>query len=457
MSEKKEIRNGVPFVFSTYKQTAPNGNVITSTVGEPAVISVPGLKDYILAPDEATGITENKYLMQRNSIAWVDQTHLLLTKGEEDLPISGIFLLDITTGKEEKILDAYYYYSISASPSGKYLAIRKVGPGGMKDELHDGRGSSSLVIFEFATKRFQTIGDDPQTFGWTTTKEISQGPGEPGFFSPSACNSNCMVGGLSYALPFICGQAYRVSRDGQNCTPAECNLVSGTTAYIGGGATNPHGNPSIDFTDQGVGGTTEDHLPVLASAYGFVAQAGWQNPGITTCTELAYAGQRVVIAHSDGTYTLYGHMSSISVVVGQMIAQGQQLGLEGHTGHCDPCDFEHIHFQRATSSGFGSTCCWTQFTELANNCTPTKGYIYLSKNGSCSMPCVNGGTLPACGGVFTGSTSGSDTRATYFVTTSSGGNLATVNLSGPEKMYQITSGVSGTMSAKSMLSFRVEV
>jgi len=43
-------------------------------------------------------------------------------------------------------------------------------------------------------------------------------------------------------------------------------------------------------------------------------------------------GQMVVVNHGDGYYTLYGHLSSISVSTGQEVVPGQTIGLSGDTG-----------------------------------------------------------------------------------------------------------------------------
>jgi len=43
-------------------------------------------------------------------------------------------------------------------------------------------------------------------------------------------------------------------------------------------------------------------------------------------------GQIVILNHGDGYYTLYGHLSDISVSVGQEIAPGQAIGSSGETG-----------------------------------------------------------------------------------------------------------------------------
>ena len=43
-------------------------------------------------------------------------------------------------------------------------------------------------------------------------------------------------------------------------------------------------------------------------------------------------GQLVILNHGDGYYTLYGHLSSISVSVGNEVASGQTVGRSGETG-----------------------------------------------------------------------------------------------------------------------------
>lgn len=75
--------------------------------------------------------------------------------------------------------------------------------------------------------------------------------------------------------------------------------------------------------------------PIMASASGTVLIArsqGW-NGGY---------GRYVVIAHPNGTQTLYSHMQSVGVTVGQYIQQGWQIGTIGSTGQSTGC---HVHFE----------------------------------------------------------------------------------------------------------------
>lgn len=78
---------------------------------------------------------------------------------------------------------------------------------------------------------------------------------------------------------------------------------------------------------------------VYASNSGTVIQAGW-NGGF---------GISVMISHADGITTLYGHMSSYSVSVGQQVTKGDVIGQCGSTGNSTG---PHIHF---TMYKIGST------------------------------------------------------------------------------------------------------
>jgi len=53
-------------------------------------------------------------------------------------------------------------------------------------------------------------------------------------------------------------------------------------------------------------------------------------------------GTHIVIDHGDGFQTLYGHMSSYSVGVGQWVNQGQVIGVMGNTGWSTGV---HVHFK----------------------------------------------------------------------------------------------------------------
>ncbi|APU42582.1 M23 family metallopeptidase [Streptomyces sp. NPDC056254] len=116
-------------------------------------------------------------------------------------------------------------------------------------------------------------------------------------------------------------------------SPLDGSYVS-TQYKAGGGMWSSGSHTGIDF--HAASGTS-----VHAVGFGTVVEAGWGG---------AY-GNNVVIKHNDGTFTQYGHLSSLSVSVGQQVTPGQQIGLSGSTGNSSG---PHLHFEARTGSQYGS-------------------------------------------------------------------------------------------------------
>lgn len=72
--------------------------------------------------------------------------------------------------------------------------------------------------------------------------------------------------------------------------------------------------------------------PVKAAAAGRVTYSGWAD---------GY-GKLVIIRHSNGIETRYGHNSKLSVSVGQYVEQGTTVALSGNTGFSTG---PHLHFE----------------------------------------------------------------------------------------------------------------
>lgn len=53
-------------------------------------------------------------------------------------------------------------------------------------------------------------------------------------------------------------------------------------------------------------------------------------------------GLHIIITHSNGYSTLYGHLSAVSVSSGQRVSQGQKIGKIGNTGASRG---NHLHFE----------------------------------------------------------------------------------------------------------------
>ena len=73
------------------------------------------------------------------------------------------------------------------------------------------------------------------------------------------------------------------------------------------------------------------NVPVLAANAGKVVNADW----------LGIYGNCVIIDHGMGVFSLYGHLSSLDVKVGDSVTKGQTLGRSGMTGLAAG---DHLHF-----------------------------------------------------------------------------------------------------------------
>ena len=90
----------------------------------------------------------------------------------------------------------------------------------------------------------------------------------------------------------------------------------------------PHDHFGIDLSN-GCGQT------VRAATAGVVTFSGWTTGGW---------GNRIIVAHADGSKTGYAHMQMGSLLVkeGDPVEAGQPIGLEGNTGVGTGC---HLHFE----------------------------------------------------------------------------------------------------------------
>ncbi|MCR8558755.1 M23 family metallopeptidase [Mucilaginibacter sp. BJC16-A38] len=113
-------------------------------------------------------------------------------------------------------------------------------------------------------------------------------------------------------------------------TPMGYPRVSSLTSYFGYrsdpfNSASAEFHPGIDFK-----GNRGDEAKCTAT--GKVVFAGWYG-GYGNC---------VRIAHANSFETLYGHLSKISVRVGQEVTVGQKIGEVGSTGHSTGT---HLHYE----------------------------------------------------------------------------------------------------------------
>lgn len=123
------------------------------------------------------------------------------------------------------------------------------------------------------------------------------------------------------------------------------STVGGRTSPGGVGSTNHKG------TDIGRVGYTSE---IYAAKSGTV---------IISTYSSSY-GNYVVLSHGSGNTTLYAHMSSRKVSVGQKVSQGDVIGITGSTGHSTG---PHLHFE-ITEGG-------VRINPLSHGAQPRKGYL----------------------------------------------------------------------------------
>jgi murein DD-endopeptidase MepM/ murein hydrolase activator NlpD len=105
------------------------------------------------------------------------------------------------------------------------------------------------------------------------------------------------------------------------------------------------------------GGTREPHhgvefpnpsgTPVHAAADGVVLFAGPDQAALFSPWQNFY-GNVVVIEHASKLYTLYAHLSKVTVVAGQLVRAGDQVGEVGRTGVAIG---SHLHFEVRQGNG----------------------------------------------------------------------------------------------------------
>lgn len=124
------------------------------------------------------------------------------------------------------------------------------------------------------------------------------------------------------------GQSYETKSLGSISFIWPCPASGRITSAFGGRSSPTEGASS---NHQGIDIGAPTGSSILAAASGSVVIA----------TYSASAGNYVMINHGGGVYTVYMHMNSIGVSVGQSVSQGQQIGTVGSTGYSTG---PHLHF-----------------------------------------------------------------------------------------------------------------
>jgi murein DD-endopeptidase MepM/ murein hydrolase activator NlpD len=125
-------------------------------------------------------------------------------------------------------------------------------------------------------------------------------------------------------------------------TAVRSDAVAAPAAPAEGGASREHlvrfawpthGTITQGFFDYhpGIDIANDVGTPEVAADAGQVVFAGWGSYGIY-----------VEIDHGNGFHTIYGHLSVVTVTTGQVLSQGQRIGLMGATGRASG---PHLHFE----------------------------------------------------------------------------------------------------------------
>ncbi|WP_307067313.1 M23 family metallopeptidase [Alkalibacillus filiformis] len=101
---------------------------------------------------------------------------------------------------------------------------------------------------------------------------------------------------------------------------------------VGGTITSTYG-PRWGSHHDGIDIAGVSNRSILAADNGVVVEAGYHSGG---------HGNRVIIDHNNGYRTLYAHLSSIGVNVGETVKQGSTIGQMGSTGRSTGV---HLHFE----------------------------------------------------------------------------------------------------------------
>ncbi|MBQ9493693.1 MAG: peptidoglycan DD-metalloendopeptidase family protein [Oscillibacter sp.] len=137
-------------------------------------------------------------------------------------------------------------------------------------------------------------------------------------------------------------EAYRALRERMSAELDDFTVSEGLGGYIW-----PVNSRRITSTfggrasPGGIGSTNHKGVDIGGVGYGTAVHAAKGGTVIISQYSSSY-GNFVVVSHGSGNTTLYAHMSARLVEAGQVVSQGDILGLTGSTGHSTG---PHLHFE----------------------------------------------------------------------------------------------------------------
>lgn len=148
--------------------------------------------------------------------------------------------------------------------------------------------------------------------------------------------------------------------------------------------------------DIGWKGGSNDNI--LAHSEGKVVwtQKGQKNN--TKATGNASYGNAVKIKHNNGYYTLYAHLESVDVKVGQYVSQGQKIGYMGNTGNSYG---KHLHWEVRNAKDVRINPTPYLNADLPGNTPKPKTYKYKTYDNvkNCWLPTVKTGSNDFAGNI----------------------------------------------------------
>jgi murein DD-endopeptidase MepM/ murein hydrolase activator NlpD len=224
--------------------------------------------------------------------------------------------------------------------------------------MRTGPSSSNAVILVMPEGAIVSVIAGPSAGWYRVTYNGNTG------WAHGAYLQTTQLGGASNLLPWTPGTAYFVSQ-GHN-----------------GGSHTGLGKWAWDFA-------TPVGTPILAAHFGTVRLVKG-NSTIGGCS-IAFAEQAnyVIVDQGNGYESLYLHLSSIKVGVGQAVNRGDLVGYSGQTGwSCGP----HLHFQVQRSPGGGGGFGYYNqsihdfFYDPGFAFDPVPGTMVTSGNGTTDVP-----------------------------------------------------------------------
>ena len=203
------------------------------------------------------------------------------------------------------------------------------------------------------SKEIDKLGDQKKKYtenAFTVDEQIETIEKQIKYYKSKGCGETEDVAVCSRPAASSYGQA---SSSAANLVPSAKGFIRPLsygyiTSYYGGRIHPIFGTASYH---SGVDIAADTGTTVMASNKGVVVGAGWYG---------GY-GNAVMVYHGEAGYdytTLYGHLSSISVSVGQAVSRGQKIGEVGSTGWSTG---PHLHFQGMYGNGYNLSSTFDPF------------------------------------------------------------------------------------------------